>query len=89
MNHLEQKLLYIYQKEGVVVMAENASIATLDVSDVMYAQALSIMDDKHLCRHFRDMIVLEEYETADLAKAELNRRGYIITFKEKSICFTP
>ncbi len=83
----EQKLLFILQKESP--LPTNADLHTLEVTEDMYYLAMQLMDNQNLCKHFRNMIVLEEYETADIAKNELIKRGYVITFKDKIINFSP
>ena len=87
MNSEEQKLKFILMRESPS-FRETAIVKTLEVDAGLYFMALSYMDDTNLCKHFRNMIVLEEYETAETAKKEINRRGIEITFKEKEITFS-
>ncbi len=88
MTQNENKLLSIIQKENPLPMP-NAQLHTLEVPESMYYLALHLMSNENLCKHFRNMITLEEYETAEVAKNELIKRGYKITFKDKLINFSP
>jgi hypothetical protein len=91
MSDNEYKLLQIYKKEKHIMFSvtDDMEIHSLDIGEDLYEKMLPYMAHENLCRHFRDSIVLENYETAERAKKELNKRGYNIEFLDNSIKFTP
>lgn len=93
MTHLECRLFSLLQREGSLPWLGSCggkiSIKAFEVDPALHTMLMMWISNLDLCKHFRDMIVLEEYETVSLAKKELEARGYRIEILENSIKFIP